>query len=302
MLTSHRRFVSSAAVLPVLVGLLVTLAPAPVSAQFGGLLKKAAEKVADKATGAEEKVSPRVQGAELTDDALSRLIKGLAETAERMGQREALQVQLEAQDKAARDLREPNEAAIRSWESARSTWRDCFSHQFSKLDKAHEGQAKVGMMKMMGDPKKAQAYGALMQRYTTMQQEAMAAGDTIKLAQAQAALVSETYAMMGISLSSDSAAARATCGAEPKKLSVMVKLDALESQRDSLQVRVRDAESTAQTAGAKAAGMELAEFALQKEKASVFLGSGNGGNMLTRDELNRVRAKRAELEKVKKAL
>ena len=306
MIPSRRRSRHAHALLPLVVGFAVSLAPLSASAQFGGLIRKAAEKVgekaADKATGAEDKVSPRVQGAELTDDALGRLLKGLGVTAEKMGQREALQGQLDAQDKAARDLREPNEAAIRSWESAHSTWNNCFDNQFSKLSRAHEGQAKVSMMKVMGDPKRAMAYSQLMQKYSTQQQEAMAAGDTIKLAAVQATLMRETYAMMGIDLSADSAKARTTCGAEPKKLAVMLKLDAIEAQRDSLQVRVRDVESTAQTAGAQAAGMGLPEFALQREKAMTFLGSGNGGGMLTRDELNRLRAKRTDLEKVKKAL
>ena len=81
----------------------------------------------------------------------------------------------------------------------------------------------------------------------------------------------------------------------------MAKLDVLEAQRDTLVVKVRDLESTAQFAGAQAATMPLAEFSLQREKASLFLSSGNGGGLLTREELNRLRAKRAELEKVKKA-
>ncbi len=293
-------------VLPLLLAVATLATPRLASAQFGSLLKKAAEKVGekaiDKATGAEDKVSPRVNGAELSDDALGRLLRGLTVTADRLGQRDALQSRLELQEKAVSDLREPNQAAINAWESGHSTWSNCFSTQFSKLEKAHEGQTKVGAMKMMGDPKKAQAYAAMMQKYQTAQQEAMAAGDTLKLAEAQAKMMREMYGMMGIDLAADSAKARGACGAEPRKLPAMVKLEALEVQRDSLREQVRDIESTSQVAGAKAAAMDLAEFALQREKATVFLGSGNGGGMLTRDELNRLRAKRAELDKVKKAL
>ena len=280
--------------------------PRPATAQFGGLLKKAAEKAGekavDKATGAEDKVSPRLNGAELTDDAVSRLLKGLLVTAAKMTERDQLQRQVDASNKAISELREPNETAINAWENAHATWSTCFSTQFSKLEKAHEGQAKVGMMKLMGDPKKAQAYAAVIGKYTAEQQEAMAAGDTIKLAAATARYTRAAYQMMGIDISADSAKARGTCGAEPKKLAVMVRLEGLEAQRDTLRVKVRDVESTAQVAGAQAAAMGLPEFALQREKAITFMGSGNGGGMLTRDELNRLRAKRAELEKVKKAL
>ena len=292
--------------LPLALALLLASAPRPAAAQFGGLLKKAAEKAGekavDKATGAEDKVSPKVNGAELTDDALGRLLKGLGVTAERMSQRDALQSRVEEAGKTASDLRGPNETAIRSWESASSTWQECFSTQYAKVEKSREGQMKVGAMKMMGDPKKAQAYGAMMQRYATEQQAAMAAGDTLKLAAVQAAIQREMAALLGVNLAADSAKARATCGPEPKKLAVMVKIEQAEKQRDSLQAQVRDVESTAQTAGAQSAGMSLPDFALQREKATTFLGSGNGGGMLTRDELIRLRAKRAELEKVKKAL
>jgi hypothetical protein len=302
MMPFVRRPIPFLAALPLAAGLVMAGSPRVAAAQFGGLLKKATEKVVDKATGAEDKVAPNVNGAELTDDAINRLIKGLGVTAEKMGQREALQAQLEQRDKALRDLREPNEAAIRSWENAHSTWRSCFDNQMNKLSKSHEGQAKVAMMKVMGDPAKAQKYGLMMQEFSTEQQAAMAAGDTIRLAKAQARYQTAVYAMMGIDLSADSSTARGTCGGEPKPLAVMAKIDGLEKQRDSVQVRVRDIESTAQIEGARAAAMPLPEFALQKEKATVFLGSGNGGGMLTRDELNRLRAKRAELERVKKAL
>lgn len=285
---------------------LLALAPQAAAAQFGGLIRKAAEKATekavDKATGAEDKVAKSPSGAELTDDALERLLKGLAVTADRLGQREALQAQLEARDADVRKLREPNEVAIRSWESARSTWQECMSNQLSKTAKANEAQMQVAVMKLSADPKKALAYSQLAQKMSEEQQAAMAAGDTLRFQAAQAKYLTEIYKMLGVSLAADSAKARGTCGAEPKRLAVMAQIEALEKQRDSLQVRARDLESTAQAAGAKVATMDLAEFALQREKATTFVGAGNGGGFLTRDELNRLRAKRAELEKVKKAL
>ncbi|MBI3791124.1 MAG: hypothetical protein HY275_09635 [Gemmatimonadetes bacterium] len=286
----------------VLVAALLALAPTGAQAQFGSLLKKVGEKAVDKATGAEDKVAKNPNGAELTDDALGRLLKGLAVTAEKMGQREELQQQLQAKDGEARALREPNETAIRSWERASSDWQGCVSNALSKGSKARDAQAQSAMMKVMADPKKQQAYAQLTQKYSAAQQAAMQAGDTAKLNEASRTMIAELNKLMGIDLSADSAKARATCGAEPRKLAVMTQLETLERQRDTLQVRVRDLEATAQTAGAKAAGMDLADFALQREKATTFLGSGNGGGILTRDELNRLRAKRAELEKVKKAL
>ena len=127
---------------------LVGGAPRGAHAQFGGLLKKAAEKAVDKASGAEDKVSPRVNGAELTDDALERLLKGLGVTAQKLAQRDALQANAESKGKAASELRTPNEAAIQAWESAGSTWHDCFSTQWNKLVRNREGQTKVGAMKM----------------------------------------------------------------------------------------------------------------------------------------------------------
>ena len=302
MISFVRRPSSFLAALPLLAGLVVGAPPRRAHAQFGGLLKKAAEKAVDKATGAEDKVSPNVQGAELTDEALNRLIKGLGVTAGKLSQRDALQAQLEAQDKAARDLEEPNAAVINAWYDAHNAWDRCMSNEFSKFEPEREAKQKIAMNKLMADQKRLQAYGVMMGKLTQERQDAMASGDTLRVAAAEQKLESETARMLGLDISADSAKARGTCGPDPVRPSVMARIAAMKRQRDTLQVRVRDIESTSQIEGAKAAGMPLAEFALQKEKAAVFVGSGTGGGMLTRDELNRLRAKRAELEKVKKAL
>jgi hypothetical protein len=200
------------------------------------------------------------------------------------------------------DLREPNAAAIRAWEEAKSTWQNCISNQFTKFQQSRKGQEKVLQMKFMSDQSKMREYSMMTQKYATESQAAMAAGDTLKVAALQAKYLVDVNLMMGIDIKADSAKAYSVCGKEQQPLAVVARIQALETQRDSLQAAVRDVESTAQIDGAKAAEMPLQEFALQKEKASVFLGSDNGGNMLTRIELNRVRARRAELQKVRKAL
>ncbi len=282
--------------------MLVALAPQGAQAQFGGLIRKAAEKAVDKATGAEDKVASRPSGAELTDDAVNRLLKGLGTAAEKLDQRDALQARVLERRNAAEALRGPNSAVIDGYQQGLSNWESCMGTALSKVQKGNEAKQQMAVMRAATDPKLSQEMAQRVQEMNDAQQKAMASGDTLALQAAQAKYATFMMKIAGIDLAADSAKARGTCGQRPAKPAFLAQLERIEAQRDSLSEAARDIESVAAAAGAKAAGMDLGEYSLQKEKVTAFIGSGNGSGLLTRDELNRLRAKRAELEKVKKAL
>jgi hypothetical protein len=284
------------------VAALLVAAPQGAQAQFGGLLRKAAEKAVDKATGAEDKVANRVSGAELTDDAVARLLKGLAVTADKIGERDAIKARYDAKSKELQELREANSGVINGYGEGLSNWQGCMGNILGKIEKANEPKMKMAAMKAMSNPATQQEVAKLMQEMNDERTKSMETGDTLRLQAVQNRYVALMNRIVGIDASADSATARRTCGSAPAKPAALTKVALLEAQGDSLSAQLRDVETVAQVAGAKAAGMDAGEYALQKEKVTVFMGAGNAAGLLTADELKRVRAKRAELEKVKKAL
>ena len=280
----------------------LSTAPTPVAAQFGSILKKVAEKAADKATGAEDQVSPRVQGAELTDEQIGKLFKGLAVVAAKMEERDKIAARQKKISEQISQLREQHQSEIDANESGRSAWTNCFDNQWRKLEKLREGEMQGRAMKAMADPAMIQKLAKSQMAAQQEMQQALAAGDTLAYKRAAAKVQAAQMTMFGIDLKKDSATARGPCGAEPPRLAVAVQIDTLTERSNKLGEDVRDLESTAQAQGSVAAGMNGTDFALAREKVLTFSSQGHGGKLLTAAELERLRARKAEIEKLKRAL
>ena len=280
----------------------VVAMPAPAAAQFGSLLKKATEKAVEKATGADDQVSPRVQGVELTDDQLSRLFKGFALVASRMEERDRLAARQQAISDQLSQLHQKHESEIEANRSARDSWKSCFDVQWRKLEQIREGEGQSRMMKAMSDPKTMQQYTQAQAAASQEMQKAMAAGDTVALNRASAKAQAVQLRMLGIDPTKDSATARGPCGVEPARLPVAITVDTLTGRSHTLGEQMRDLEGTAQAQGSVAAGMNGTDFALAREKVLAFSSTGKGGKLLTAAELERLRARKTEIERLKRAL
>ena len=277
-------------------------APAPAAAQFGSILNKVKEKAIDKATGAEDQVSPRVQGTELTDEQITKLFKGLALVAAKMEARDKLAERQQKLSDELAALREKHHAEIGANENGRNAWRDCFESHWEKLQKSHDGERESRMMKAYSNPATIQKIAQMQVIAQQEIQKGMAAGDTGMVNRATRKLEQLQMEMLGIDLTKDSATARVGCGAEPPRIAVAIQVDTLTARSNRLGEEMRDLERTAQAQGAMAAGMNGTDFALSREKVGAFASSGNGGKLLTKDELERLRARKAEIGKIKRAL
>ena len=277
------------------------IVPLPAAAQFGSLLKKAAEKAVDKATGAEDRVSDRVQGAELTDDQINKLFKGLALVASRLEERDKLATRQQAISDQVAQLGEKHGAEIEANRSAREHWRSCFGDQWEKLQEKRQGELQARMMAGVNTAGAQQLIKAQLATSTEMQ-NALAAGDTAGYRKAEAKLVTLQMQLLGIDPKKDSAIARVPCGAEPAHLAVAITVDTLTERSNKLGEQMRELERSAQAQGSVAAGLNGTDFALAREKVLTFSSTGNGGKLLTAAELERLRARRAEIEKLKRAL
>ena len=280
----------------------LAIAPTPVAAQFGSLLKKAAEKAVDKATGAEDQLSSRVQGAELTDEQIGKLFKGLAVVAAKMEERDKFAARQQKISEEISRLREQHQSEIDANESARRSWQDCFENQWEKLQSLRRAEMQGRAMKAMSDPAAMQKMAQVQMAAQQEMQKAMADGDTLAYQRATAKAQAAQLTMFGIDVKKDSATARGPCGAEPPLLGIAVTIDTLTLRSNTLGGEIRDLESTAQAQGSVAAGMNGTDFALAREKVLTFSQRGNGGKLLTGAELERLRARKAEIEKLKRAL
>ena len=275
---------------------------APAAAQFGSILNKVKEKAVEKATGAEDQASPRLQGTELTDEQINKLFKGLALVASKLEARDKLAEREQKLSTEASSLLEKHRVEIAANENGRGAWWDCFGNQWAKLQKLRDGEMQSRMMKAMSNPATAQKVAQLQMVAQQDMQKAMAAGDTGAVHRATRKMQQLQMEMLGIDLKKDSATARAPCGAEPPRLAVAIEIDTLTARSTKLGEEMRDLERTAQAQGAMAAGMNGTDFALSREKVGAFASSGNGGRLLTREELERLRGRKAEIEKLKRAL
>ncbi|MBI2795430.1 MAG: hypothetical protein HYX65_01865 [Gemmatimonadetes bacterium] len=276
--------------------------PAPARAQFGSLLKKAQDKVVDKATGAEDEVSPRVQGTELTDEQINKLFKGLAVVAAKMEERDRMAARQQSVSDQVSALREKHQAEIDANDQGRRSWQSCFDVQWEKLQESRNSEMQSRLMKAMSDPRVQQQYAQASLAASQEMQTALAAGDTLAYQRASAKAQSAHQQMLGIDVKKDSATARGPCGAEPRRLAVAVTIDTLTNRSNKLGEEIRALEGTAQAQGSVAAGMNGTDFALAREKVLTFSGTGKGGKLLTAAELERLRARKAEIDKLKRAL
>src|SRR6478735_1691782 len=114
-------------------------APTPASAQFGGLIKKAKEKVAEKGVEqAGDKMGPVAPGEQLTEDLLGKVITG-AQTADRvLGDRDRVTASRDAKNKELSALTEKNQPVHTAYDQANSKISECRSSSFNTLEQARQ--------------------------------------------------------------------------------------------------------------------------------------------------------------------
>ena len=296
MTQSDSRRVPRAAVLAGFAAALTLLMSVEAQAQFGGLIKKAAEK----ATGQEAGAAPRPIGAELTDDMITRLIKGLAITASTLGQRDELAKREQTVAQQASDLSMREDGAIRGYGDIRARWEACQSDQFEKIDDEHGKAAEARTKSMMSDPARMNAYVATQTNLSMAYATAMQKGDTAAMRVAQQNMISAQAGLTAADLKADTAKVDRLCGGAPTRPLAVAQVDSLRALDAALTKQIRVLEEQAQEHGASAAGMNLVEYGTAREKVVSFKAGAKG--QLTTAELQRLRAREADFAPFKRAL
>lgn len=274
----------------------------PAEAQFGGLIKKAQDKVVQKA---EDKVGPVVAGEQLTDDLLSKVIVGAQVGDRKLEERDRLQAAKEAKNQEYSALVEKNQPVHRSYDEVSGKINDCRSSSLSALSQAREDKYEAAVKARESDPALMGKMQLIAMKYGPRMQEAQQKQDAVALTKIQKEMMAE---VLGVDVfadtKKDSVATDAKCGKEPAKPASLVQEARMQKELQAMDDQIRTLEAQALTAGAQAAGIEQVRYGQLKERALVIMArvEGKGSGKFGDEEMAAVRKRLADLEKVKRAL
>jgi hypothetical protein len=205
-------------------------------------------------------------GDPFTEASLTNALRGLQVAQGRMAEANALRQQFYGVQNKRGQLLTDNEKVIEAYRVADNKHGECVQEYLSNLESDPNRQMEIQrkMMAMATDP-------AAIQKLTTLQMshaELAAKGtDTTGMRK----ITEELQKLMGVDPKADSAAARTKCGAGPRQPAAVAEADRLEKQSDTLSMRMRGAEESADADGAKAAGVSLAAFRMMWERLQTYL-------------------------------
>lgn len=272
----------------------------PAQAQLGGLARKMKEKAVQAAVekaGLDTKNAPAPPTyddviLELTPARIDGLVRGLGvhkQVLEANGGLAALMQRHDDLDKQASGLQERVNAVSSGYDNAHNRWSSCESDVRNSLEKGHEDQVRKATAAIVANPAGASDKMKAAAAAQQILAKAIADDDSLALKKATAAY----YRIWGIDLDKDDAVVAAKCGAPPAKPSVMLELEKVEAQRDTIEVQARALESRAILDGSKAAGMTEQQFAMARERAQMALGGTR--TRFSKAELAALDARKAEL-------
>jgi len=277
------------------------------SAQLGGLVKKARDKVVenqvekqiDKRTGTSDAGAPPKFDdvtVELTSERLAGVIRGLTAGRAVLAGREALVTRRDAAGQKSADLHEKNNKLISDYTDKRyqneRCRNDAMNASSEKRQAVADKEIKEWQAKAMSDPAfrdKAVAIGMKMG-------EAQARGDTVAF--------KKLAAEMGLKADDpkpDSLAADKACGRPLAKPAVLVQIDSLDGITKQLSEEIRQMEEKAATTEVKESGLNERQFFMARERIEAYLSAvkyksqPRGFSAAEREALG---AQQANLEKV----
>ncbi|HYV99402.1 MAG TPA: hypothetical protein VE967_18230 [Gemmatimonadaceae bacterium] len=237
---------------------MVAFAPLVARAQVGGLINKAKQ-----AAQGQKSPTDAALGDPFDASSLDAALKGMRVYKTRTNDLAALRQQfLTVQNKRA-ELQNQNQRAIDAYESDASKIKSCISEQLSQSARANAGAIQQKAMSLATDATKMQQYSQIAQQAAAAAQK----GDTAAMAKANADMMK----LLGMDPHADTVAAQRKCGAVPARPAAMAEMDRLEKQSDTLSVRIRTGESTADIDAARAAGVTPAKFAQMRERLTSWL-------------------------------
>src|SRR4051812_23540425 len=168
------------------------LVPSRADAQFGGLMKKAKEAVAQKgAEQAGEKMTPVAPGEQITDDLLGQVLRG-AQAADRvLDTRDKLTTSRDAKNKDLSALLEKNQPVHRAYDEANNKISDCRSTSLSNLREEHQKAYDAKVKSFESDPNMMGKMQLIGMKYAKAMGEAQQKQDAAALQKVQMDMVKE---------------------------------------------------------------------------------------------------------------
>ena len=271
-------------------------------AQFGGLIKKAREKVEAKAENKAENAIPvkPLEGDPLTESTLVAVLKGLSLEAESKDKTKQLWTAIEAKAKEVNEAERAAGDEPDKWHKASRDIESCASRSISESEKIHEKEMPQKVM-ALNNGKDNTAVIAKLNAVGKRMADAQAKGDTPAFQKAFA----DYGKMLGFDPAKDSAVAYAKCGKLPAKPASMVKLDQLKAEVDQLTEQRRAEEAEIGGRAAKASGIPADKYALARERLLTWNSEGKGKSgrrSLTKEENDLFLAHASDIRKVESVL
>jgi len=281
-------------------------APTPASAQFGGLMKKAKEKVAEKGVEkAAEKVGPVAPGEQLSEDLLGKVITGAQAADRTLGERDRVQASRETMNKDFSALVDKNQPVHSAYDQANSKITDCRSSSFHTLEEARQEKYDAQLKKLQADPNMMGKYQLIAMKYAKQLGEAQQKQDAAMLQKVQMDMMKEIVGSDPFAdMKKDSAMVTAKCGKVPALPPSLAQEEKMRKDLAAADDSIRTLEAKAVNAGAQASGLEQVRYLQLKERALSIMGrvAGQSGAKYGPEEMEAVKKRLPDLEKVKRAL
>lgn len=301
-----RRLVSgpwAAAVSAALLAASTLATPGVAHAQFGGLIKKAAQAAQDKANPS--KGTPAT-GDALTEATFTQVLTGVRAADKVLADRDRMIAARDADQATLSNLVTQNEPARQAYNSANSTIDQCRSAAFESINKEFQAKMEAKAKALANDPQGQAKLQLIAVKYGKLMAEAQQKSDTAALAKAQQDM---QYEMIGVDirakLKADTATVDSKCGKLPTPPAALAKEEQLRVKVDAENDSVRTYEAQALNAGAQASGLDRVKYLELKERLlSIYTQVASGSSRVAYGdaEVALVKQHREDLDAVKRAL
>jgi hypothetical protein len=260
---------------------LVMAVPAPVHAQFGGLLKKAKQAAEQQNQNPDARPSSAF-GPEFTEQTMTAVLNGLAAEEQVLVQRNTLAKQRDDLLDQRGKLVDAHSAEQTAYEQALDKHRECVQQALEQSDEARHAKINAYAQTMAADPTK------------------LARGDTAGAARATLAPIA-TQAGVSMDFKADTAQALRQCGPPPARAGWMVTADADRTRADSLAAQMRTLENEADAQALQVSGLPATQFAQLRERMVNWYRGGRDKNSVQQfssAELKLFHEHQAQIEKL----
>ena len=289
---------------PLVAAFSLLLAAAPsAQAQFGGLVNRAKDKLADKA---KENLGPIAPGEPLTEDLLGKVVTG-AQAADRvLGDRDRVQAAREAKNKELSVLIDKNAPVHQAYNEANGKIMNCRDASLSALSQIRSDRSDARVKAMESDPALMGKIQLIGMKYGKAMADAQQKQDAVALSNIQRDMIKEiTGEDPFVDMKKDSVATDAKCGKAPKLPAALAQEEQVRKDVARADDEIRTLEARAVNQGAQASGLEQVRYLQLKERALSIMYRMNGQGAGVRygdDEMAAVKKRLGDLEKVKRAL